>query len=93
MSHCEARIELYRTLGGRKPGMDGWPGEYLRQPIAEPELYDMRTDIEEKRNVAAQHPDLVRRMLDLAEQCRADLGDTTLNRKGTGVREPGRLPD
>jgi arylsulfatase len=79
----------YRTLGGHKPGMDGWPGEYLKQPVLEPELYDMRGDIEEKHNVAAQHTDLVKRMLDMAEQCRAELGDTTLNRKGAGVREPG----
>jgi len=79
----------YRTLGGRKPGMDGWPAEYQKQPVLEPELYDMTGDIEEKHNVAAQHPDIVLRMLDMAEQCRVDLGDTTLNRKGAGVREPG----
>lgn len=83
----------YRTLGGHKPGMDGWPSEYLKRPIVEPELYDMRRDIEETHNVAREHPDVVRRMLDLAERCRADLGDTALNRKGSGVREPGRLPD
>ncbi len=83
----------YRTLGGRKPGMDGWPGEYMKRPVVEPELYDMRHDISETHNVAAEHPDVVRRMLDLAERCRADLGDTTLNRKGSGTREPGRLPD
>ncbi|MDO8544103.1 MAG: sulfatase [Opitutaceae bacterium] len=83
----------YRTLGGRKPGMDGWPAEYQKQPLAEPELYSMTGDIEERHNVAAQHPDLVRRMLALAEQCRADLGDTTLNRKGAGVREPGGVKE
>jgi len=83
----------YRTLGGHKPGMDGWPGEYLKQPVLEPELYDMRGDIEEKHNVAAQHADIVRRMLGMAEQCRADLGDTTLNRKGAGVREPGGVKE
>ena len=27
----------------------------------------------------------------MAEQCRVDLGDTTLNRKGSGVREPGHV--
>ena len=79
----------FRSLGGRKPGMDGWPAEYQKQPVLEPELYNMTRDIEERRNVAARHPDIVRRMLDQAEQCRADLGDTTLNRTGTGVRPPG----
>lgn len=83
----------YRTLGGRKPGMDGWPAEYQKQPVLEPELYSMTNDIEEQHNVAAQHADLVRKMLDMAEQCRADLGDTTLNRKGAGVREPGGVKE
>ncbi len=54
----------YRTLGGHKPGMDGWPGEYVKQPFPEPELYDMRDDIEEKHNVAAEHPEIVQRMLE-----------------------------
>jgi arylsulfatase A len=83
----------YRTLGGRKPEMDGWPAEYQKQPVLVPELYDMTNDIEEQRNVASQHPDIVRRMLDMAEQCRKDLGDTTLNRKGAGVREPGGVKE
>jgi arylsulfatase A-like enzyme len=83
----------YRTLGGHKPGMDGWPGEYLRQPITEPELYDMRSDIKETRNVAAEHPDIVKRLLELAEQCRAELGDTSLGRTGAGVRAPGGVKE
>ena len=83
----------YRTLGDGKPGMDGWPGEYRKQPVAGPELYDMSRDIGERRNVAAEHPEVVRSMLTMAERCREDLGDTQFNRKGAGVREPGRLPD
>jgi arylsulfatase A len=84
---------VYRTLGNQKPEMDGWPAVYLKQPILEPELYDMTGDIEEHHDVAAQHPDIVHRMLDMAEQCRVDLGDTTLNRKGAGVRPPGGVKD
>jgi hypothetical protein len=53
----------------------------------------MRNDIEEKHDAAAQHPKIVQRMLDMAEQCRADLGDTTLDRKGSGVREPGGVKE
>jgi arylsulfatase A-like enzyme len=83
----------YRTLGGHKPGMDGWPGEYVKQPVLTPELYDMRNDIEEKHDVATQHPEIVKHMLDLAEQCRTDLGDTTLNRQGAGVRAPGGVKE
>jgi len=83
----------FRTLGGRKPGMDGWPGEYVKQPITEPELYDLRNDMAERNNVAAKHPQLVARLSQLAEQCRTDLGDSTLGRKGTGVREPGGVKE
>ncbi len=80
----------YRTLGGHKPGMDGWPGVYLKQPVLAPELYDMAEDVREHRNVAARHPEIVQRLLALAEQCREDLGDLIANRKGSGVRGPGR---
>ncbi len=80
----------YRSLGGRKPGMDGWPGEYQRQPVLEPELYDMQSDIEERHDVAAKQPEVVQKLLGLAEACRADLGDLITHRKGAGVREPGR---
>ncbi len=70
--------------------MDGWPGEYQKQPILKPELYDMEQDIEERRNVAAEHPEVVQHLLGLAEKCREDLGDLITYRKGSGVREPGR---
>ena len=84
---------IYRSLGGHKPGMDGWPGEYQKTPVAEPEIYDMFSDIEEHHNVAAKHPDEVQRLLKLAEQCRDDLGDLITNQKGVGVREPGRIAE
>jgi len=83
----------YRTLGGRKPGMDGWPGEYLKQSALEAELYHMRSDAAERNNVASQHADVVQRLLSLAEQCRAELGDTTLGRKGAGVRQVGGVKE
>jgi arylsulfatase len=54
-------------------------------------LYDVRTDPGETVDVAAGHPDIVRRLEALAEKARADLGDTLTGRKGAGVRPPGRL--
>ncbi|MHC4534343.1 MAG: sulfatase-like hydrolase/transferase [Planctomycetota bacterium] len=50
-------------------------------------LYDLEADIAEKNNVADQHPDVVKRLLALAEKARRDLGD--VDRKGTGQRPAG----
>ncbi len=47
-------------------------------------LYDLEADIGETNNVADQHPDVVQRLLALAEKAREDLGD--VNRKGRNQR-------
>ncbi len=82
----------YRTLGGRPGGTNGIPARYSQAKLAAPELYDMSRDPEERRNRAAQEPEIVSHLLTLAEECRADLGDSLTSRKGAGVREPGRVP-
>jgi arylsulfatase A-like enzyme len=51
------------------------------------ELYDLEADISEKNNIAADHPDIVGRLLDLANKARADMGD--MNRPGANQREAG----
>jgi arylsulfatase len=58
---------------------------------AAPALYDLRRDPGESQDVAAGHPDIVRRLQALAEKARADLGDTLTGRMGSGLRPPGRL--
>ena len=50
-------------------------------------LYDLEADIAEKNNVADLYPDVVKRLFDLAEKARRDLGD--VDRKGTGQRPAG----
>jgi len=79
----------YRTLGDGPPSHDGIPAKYQPRAISEPELYDLKQDIREANNVAAQHPDVVKRLLELAKHCRDDLGDTVANQSGNGVRQPG----
>lgn len=81
----------YRTLQGMPPGKDGIPTRYKQVKIESPELYDMLKDPVEKYNVANKYPDVVKKLLDLAEKCREDLGDSLTKRKGSGVREPGRV--
>ena len=51
------------------------------------QLYDLKANIGETNNVADQHPDVVKRLLALAEKAREDLGD--LNRKGKNQRPAG----
>ncbi len=55
------------------------------------ELYDVRNDISEQHEVSASHPDVVQRLLAMAEAARADLGD--LNREGANQRPAGRVDD
>ncbi|HEU0040657.1 MAG TPA: sulfatase [Verrucomicrobiae bacterium] len=82
---------IFRTLAGRPGGTNGIPARYEQVKIAEPELYDLEQDVRERTNVASEHPEIVKRLLALAEQAREDLGDSLTGRQGSGVREPGRL--
>jgi len=79
----------YRTLAGQPPGRDGIPAKYQAQPITAPELYDLANDLSETKNVAAEHPEVVKRLLMLAERCRDELGDTVAGRIGKEARQPG----
>ena len=79
----------YRSLTG-KPGADGKPAGYT-QIMSGLELYDLNSDVGETTNVAAEHPDVVKRLQSLAEQARDDLGDSLTEREGQNRRPPGRL--
>ncbi len=83
----------YRTLAEKPGGLDGKPAAYEQRKVEQAELYDLASDIGEMNDVAAKHPDMVKRMEGLAEQSREDLGDSLTKRTGKGVREPGRLTD
>jgi arylsulfatase len=45
------------------------------EPVEKPQLYNLQTDIGERRDVADQYPEIVDRLLTLAQQARQDLGD------------------
>jgi len=80
-----------RSYVGVEPRQDGFPGPYAQIQTGL-ELYDLEADIGEKRDVAREYPDIVAGLQALAEKAREELGDALTNRKGKGVREPGRLP-
>ena len=55
--------------------------------LADAELYDVRNDVGETREVSAEHPEVVKRVLNLAENARRDLGDW--DREGANQRPAG----
>jgi arylsulfatase A-like enzyme len=67
-----------------KPKKRNWGKPIPDVPLA---LYDLENDIAEKNNVADQHPNMVKRLLALAEEARPDLGDA--DRQGRGQRPAG----
>ena len=81
----------FRSMDGRTPGDDGKPGPYDYGRRTELELYDLQADVGETKNVAADHPAVVARLVQLADTMRADLGDNLTEATPTGARAPGRV--
>lgn len=72
------------------PGRGGkWAGEVnIPVPMA---LYNLANDPGEKMDVSARYPAIVAKLQKLADEARADLGDSIKKIKGHGVRAPGRV--
>lgn len=80
----------YRSLGGRKGGTGGQPVKYEQAKISLA-LFDLEKDIGEQHDVSAQYPDVVERLLGLAERMREDIGDSAKKMTGKNRRLPGRI--
>ncbi len=90
------KLELprtYQTLNGKPGGHGGRPVPYEQRKFSTPELYDLDADIGEKHDVAAENPEVLKKMLGYAEQARVDLGDGLTGRKGANRRPVGRATD
>ncbi len=81
----------YRSLSGRKGGHGGVPANYHEIKLDRPELYDLASDPGETTDIASRHPDIVKRLLAVAERARVELGDSLTKREGRGVRPSGQL--
>jgi hypothetical protein len=57
------------------------------------ELYDLEADIGETRDLASAHPDVVERLVAMAEAMRAELGDALTEAPGSARRQPGRIDE
>jgi arylsulfatase len=82
----------YSSLKGRPGGHGGIPSKYEKVQLSEPQLYDLVNDLGETTDVARSHPEIVARLLAVAEHWRAELGDSLTNRQGAGVRPAGKIP-
>jgi arylsulfatase A len=80
----------YRTLAGRPGGTGGQPAKYEQAKIG-PALFDLENDIGEQHDVSARYPDIVKRLMALADQMRQDIGDSAKKMKGQNRRPPGHL--
>ncbi|MFM8494563.1 MAG: sulfatase-like hydrolase/transferase, partial [Planctomycetia bacterium] len=78
------------SMAGQEPGNDGRSGKPAPLKVGRA-LYDLRADVGEQRDVAADHPEIVASLEEAAEAARAELGDALTSRKGGGVRAPGGM--
>ena len=54
-------------------------------------LYNLREDISETIDIAAAHPDIIKRMEAMLDSCRTDLGDSLTGERGANIRPAGRV--
>lgn len=77
------------TYGAFAPGDDGQPGELTTVEITHPELYDLRRDPGERYNVVTQYPEVLSRLMQMADTYRADLGDDLIRKPAKHSRSAG----
>lgn len=78
--------KLYLPLANKFVRLDDRSG--VNAPM---ELFNLVTDVAETRDVSAEHPDVVTRLIAMAEHMRADLGDH--QRQGIHQRPAGWMDD
>ena len=76
----------YRSLNGKKGGKDGIPVKYEMNLIDKNELYNLKDDPQERIDVYHKFPEIAKKMEELAEKARVELGDNLKGRKGKGNR-------
>jgi arylsulfatase A len=79
----------YRSMVDNPVGNGGTPGKYDYSVKTGLELYNLHTDPSETTNVVRAYPDVMQKLLTLADSMRADLGDASTGVAPTGNREPG----
>jgi arylsulfatase A-like enzyme len=83
------KLKVPTTLGEEFAG-------YVKIENAETEipraLYDLENDPAEQKSVLADHPDVAKRLQEMIESAREDLGDSRRKMVGKNVRPVGQIP-
>lgn len=80
-----------RSYEGVLPGNDGFGGNYNELQVKTMELYDLRRDPGERYNVIEQNPEILEKLLEIADEARKDLGDNLTKSEGQNRRPLGRI--
>lgn len=73
------------------PGSGGQPGKRSFPKVEQVSLFNLDDDIGETTNVASEHPEVVAKLSQLADEMRSELGDKATGTEGQSVRKPGYL--
>lgn len=82
-----------RTYEGFSAGKDGMPGGANENFAFEGGLYDLRRDPGERYNVMNDHPDVVQRLMQIADEARQDIGDDLIKSEGKNRRTIGKIKE
>ena len=81
----------YRSLNGRQGGKDGMPVKYEYNQVKSIELYNLIDDPRELSNVYSENMEIAKKLEEIGERARNELGDKLTSREGVGVREIGMI--
>ena len=81
----------YRTLNGKPGGKDGMPVKYEYNEVKSNELYNLKEDPSEMKNVYMENIEKAKELEKMGEHARQELGDALTSRVGDGVRKIGTI--
>ena len=79
----------YRTLNGKPGGKGGMPVKYEYNEVKSNELYNLKEDPSEMKNVYMENIEKAKELEKMGENARQELGDALTSRIGDGVRKIG----
>lgn len=83
----------YRSYEAYVPGNNGQPGNLSTSEVNKCELYDLRRDPGERYDVISQYPEIAAKLMKIADETRAELGDNLTRVKGKEQREAALTKD